>query len=127
VAGADEAAVGGAVEESFGPVPGGVIAEDEPERAGAANHEAEDETGDGDVEDADEGFAGIGKMGCAEAERKDDGGGPEGSDASETEEKVAAEGEFFVEGDAEENEGPGEGVAKGGGGVERDGVDAESA
>ena len=72
-----QAAVGDAVEERLRPVPGCVEADGPPERAGAPQAEAEEETDEAGGEQAERRLAGIAAVAEAEDEGEDQRGGPE--------------------------------------------------
>ncbi len=99
-AGAEDAAVRNAVEEALCPVPRHVEADGPPQRTGAPEGVAEDDGGKEGHHDAHGIFVGVGEMACAEDERHEECGDPEGDEAS------IRGGDFF--GEAEDAAGEGE-------------------
>jgi hypothetical protein len=71
-----KAAVGGTVEEGLRPVPRRVEADGPPERAGAPQAEAEDDSDERGGEQADGRLAGVGAVDEAESEGEQQGRGP---------------------------------------------------
>lgn len=102
MADAEFAGVAAGIEEHRGPIEGGVEADDESERSGAANRQASEEAeqaGAGEIFPTFEGLSEI--VQSSEADGQKDGCRPEADAVRQGAEQVSAEGEFFRDADAE--------------------------